>query len=72
MPETILGQSQARSSRIRAIGLDKWLCAMWMLANCKNGVSSYEIARALSVTQKTAWFMLHRIRFAQHHGASTK
>src|SRR5215472_16102653 len=41
------------------IGLDKWLCAMWMLANCKNGVSSYEIARALEVTQKTAWFMLH-------------
>ena len=54
------------------IGLDKWLCAMWMLANCKNGVSSYEIARALEVTQKTAWFMLHRIRFAQHHGTINK
>src|SRR6266404_3161567 len=40
------------------IGLDKWLCAMWLLANCKNGVSSYEIARDLNVTQKTAWFML--------------
>jgi transposase-like protein len=52
-----------------AIPLDKWLCAMWMLANCKNGVSSYEIARALNVTQKTAWFMLHRIRYAQHHGS---
>jgi transposase-like protein len=55
-----------------AIGLDKWLCAMWMLANCKNGVSSYEIARALRVTQKTAWFMLHRIRYAQHHGTIDK
>jgi transposase-like protein len=45
-----------------AIGLDKWLCAIWMIANCKNGVSSYEIQRDLGVTQKTAWFMLHRIR----------
>ncbi len=47
-----------------AIGLDKWLTAMWMIANCKNGVSSYEIGRALEVTQKSAWFMLHRIRLA--------
>src|ERR1700724_1898488 len=54
------------------IGLDKWLCAMWMLANCKNGVSSYEVARALEVTQKTAWFMLHRIRYAVHHGTINK
>jgi len=54
------------------IGLDKWLCAMWMLANCKNGVSSYEIARALQITQKSAWFMLHRIRYAQHHGTINK
>lgn len=46
------------------ISLDKWLVAMWMVANCKNGVSSYEIHRALGVTQKTAWFMLHRIRLA--------
>ncbi len=46
--------------------------AMWMMANCKNGVSSYEIGRALSVTQKTAWFMLHRIRYAQHHGTINK
>ncbi len=46
------------------IGLDKWMAAMWMLANCKNGVSSYEIHRALGVTQKTAWFLLHRIRMA--------
>ena len=44
------------------IGLDKWLAAIWLLANAKNGVSSYEIARSLGVTQKTAWFMLQRIR----------
>jgi transposase-like protein len=47
------------------IGLDKWLPAMWLLQNCKNGISSCEIARALGVTQKTAWFLLHRIRLAQ-------
>lgn len=47
-----------------AIALDKWLIAMWMLANCKNGVSSWEIHRALGVSQKTAWFMLQRIRLA--------
>jgi transposase-like protein len=46
------------------IGLDKWLAAIWMIANAKNGVSSYEMHRALGVTQKTAWFMLHRIRLA--------
>lgn len=44
--------------------LKHWMLASWMIANCKNGVSSYEIARALGVTQKTAWFMLHRIRLA--------
>jgi len=46
------------------IPLQKWMPAMWMLANCKNGVSSHEIGRALGVTQKTAWFMLHRLRLA--------
>jgi transposase-like protein len=46
------------------IGLDKWLTAVWMLTSCKNGISSYEIARGLGVTQKTAWFMMHRIRLA--------
>jgi len=46
------------------LGLDKWLPVVWMVANCKNGVSSYEIHRAIGVTQKTAWFMLHRIRLA--------
>src|SRR5713226_166075 len=54
------------------IGLDKWMTAMWMLANCKNGVSSYEVGRALRVTQRTAWFMLHRIRHAQHTGTINK
>ena len=44
--------------------LAKWLPAIWLLANCKNGISSYELHRALGVTQKTAWFMLHRIRSA--------
>ena len=41
---------------------------MWMVANCKNGISSYELARALGVTQKTAWFMTHRIRLAMQTG----
>jgi len=44
------------------ISLDKWLTAMWMLTNCKNGISSYEIGRTIGVTQKSAWFMMHRIR----------
>jgi transposase-like protein len=47
-----------------ALGLDKWLPTVWMIANAKNGVSSHEIARAIGVTQKTAWFMLQRIRLA--------
>jgi transposase-like protein len=46
------------------IGLEKWLPAIWLLSNCKNGISSYELHRAIGVTQKTAWFMLHRIRVA--------
>jgi hypothetical protein len=46
------------------IGLDKWFIAMWMVANCKNDVSSYEIHRAIGITQKSAWFLLHRIRLA--------
>jgi transposase-like protein len=46
------------------IGLDKWLAAIWMIANDKNGISSYEIHRALKITQKSAWFLLHRIRLA--------
>lgn len=54
------------------IGLDKWLCAIWMIVNAKNGVSSYEIHRALGVTQKTAWFMSHRIRLALQRGSFQK
>lgn len=50
------------------IGLDKWLAALWLVVNCKNGVSSCESARDLGVTQKTAWFMNHRIRFALTQG----
>jgi transposase-like protein len=53
------------------LGLDKWLPTVWMIANCKNGVSSWEIHRAIGVTQKTAWFMLQRIRLAmqdEHDG----
>ncbi len=46
------------------LGLDKWFVAVWAIANCKNGISSHELARAIGVTQKTAWFMLHRIRKA--------
>ena len=46
------------------LGLEKWLPVMWMLTNCKNGVSSWEIHRAIGVTQKTAWFMLQRARLA--------
>jgi len=46
------------------VPLDKWLTAVWLIVNCKNGISSYEIARDLDVTQKSAWFMLHRIRLA--------
>lgn len=46
------------------IGLDKWLTAVWLIVNCKNGISSYEIHRDLGVTQKSAWFMAHRIRLA--------
>ncbi|HEV8311172.1 MAG TPA: IS1595 family transposase [Methylomirabilota bacterium] len=54
------------------LGLDKWLTAVWMIANCKNGVSSYEIARALGITQKSAWFMGHRIRAAMKTGSFRK
>ena len=55
------------------IALEKWLMATWMITNCKNGVSSYEIARNLGITQKSAWFMLHRIRTAmrEDHGIHT-
>ena len=54
------------------IGLDKWLCAIWLISNAKNGISSYEIHRAIGVTQKTAWFMMHRIRTAMQTGSIEK
>jgi transposase-like protein len=54
------------------LGLDKWLTATWLIANCKNGVSSCEVARALKITQKSAWFMDHRIRRALTMGTINK
>ncbi len=54
------------------LGLDKWLPAVWLIANCKNGISSYELAKDLGVTQKTGWFMLHRIRLAMQTGTFEK
>jgi transposase-like protein len=54
------------------IGLEKWLPAAWLISNCKNGISSYEIARALGVTQKSAWHMLHRLREAMNGGVMFK
>ena len=55
-----------------AIPLDKWLTAVWLVVNCKNGISSYELMRDLKVTQKSAWFMLHRIRLAMKSDATHK
>jgi transposase-like protein len=49
------------------LGMDKWMIAVWLIVNAKNGISSYEIARALGVTQKSAWHMMHRIRLAMHN-----
>lgn len=54
------------------ISLDKWLAAMWLVVNCKNGVSSCEVARDLGITQKSAWFLNHRIRMALHNGSIEK
>lgn len=54
------------------IGVDKWLCAIWFVLNCKNGISSYEIKRGLGISQKSAWHLMHRIRYAQHHGSFEK
>ena len=54
------------------IGLDKWLIALWLLVNCKNGISSYEVARDLGITQKSAWFVLHRLRLALQGGDLSK
>lgn len=54
------------------ITFDKWICATWLIANAKNGISSYEIGRALGVCQKTGWFMLQRIRLAMQQGSVMK
>jgi transposase-like protein len=54
------------------LSLTKWLPAVWLIGNCKNGISSCELARDLKVCQKTAWFMLHRIRFAMQRGSFAK
>ncbi len=54
------------------LGLDKWFAAIWMVANCKNGISSYEMARDLGITQKSAWFLDHRIRLAMKAGSIMK
>lgn len=54
------------------LGLDKWLTAVWLVVNCKNGISSYEVHRDLGVSQKSTWFMNHRIRFALHSGSFDK
>ncbi len=54
------------------IGLDKWLTAMWQMVNCKNGISSYEVHRAIGITQKSAWFLDHRIRLALTMGTINK
>jgi transposase-like protein len=53
------------------ISLDKWLAALWLVVNCKNGISSMEIHRDIGVTQKTAWFMAHRLRLALQQGGFT-
>lgn len=50
------------------IPLDKWLCAIWLIANSKNGISSYELGRSIGLSQKSAWFVLHRIRLAMATG----
>ena len=55
-----------------AVPLNKWLTAMWLVGNCKNGISSYEVGKDLKVTQRTAWFMLQRIRHAMHNGTINK
>src|ERR1039458_4943901 len=55
-----------------SLGFDKWLPAIWLITNSKNGISSHELGRALGVTQKTAWFMNHRIRLAMASGTFQK
>jgi transposase-like protein len=54
------------------IGLDKWFAGLWLIVNCKNGISSYEIGRDLGISQKSAWHLAHRLRFALHQGSFEK
>jgi len=54
------------------LGMDKWMTAVWLIVNCKNGISSYEVGRDLGITQKSAWFMMHRIRGAMDSGSMGK
>src|SRR5712691_5206723 len=54
------------------VALDKWLAALWMLVNDKNGISSYELAKSIGVTQATGWFMLQRLRLALEDGTFNK
>ena len=54
------------------LGLDKWMTSIWLIANCKNGISSYELGKALGIRQNSAWFMLHRIREAMSGGLMVK
>jgi transposase-like protein len=55
-----------------ALGIDKWLVAVWLISSAKNGISSYELARSIGVSQKSAWFMLHRIRLAMQDESGGK
>jgi transposase-like protein len=54
------------------VGIALWLIAIWLIANAKNGISSYELHRAIGITQKSAWHVLHRIRFAMQTGSFEK
>jgi len=54
------------------LGMDKWMMAIWLICNCKNGISSYEIAADLGISQKAAWHLLHRIRKAMESGSFKK
>jgi transposase-like protein len=71
-PQQMFSIKKGSISEDSPLGLDKWLVAVWLIVNCKNGISSYEVARDLKVHQETAWFMLHRIRKAMQRGSFEK
>src|ERR1700730_3312051 len=54
------------------LGMDKWMLAVWLIVTCKNGISSYEVASHLKITQKSAWHLMHRVRMAMHSGSFAK